>query len=243
MTSKRRFSLRPLITAIVIIACAHFVESCGFLCTDANLSPQDLIEDNDYVIVGTLVSVDTLADLGFLQYLSSEERAYIIEYTFEPMEIFKGDTGTSLIYFWCCISIRLMDGYYNAPECDSAIQLIYGNEILDSDSLIHIYTPNLVWKGDVLVLRDWITGKPPETQWASATGDSTLMARIMESTHLEPILTDRNQKGRVIYGTEEGYYTHYSFCSNDLVYCNHLWSFPKFVDPSSYVKKLRSLSR
>jgi hypothetical protein len=236
-------NMRLLILLIVVPVCMLCCNSCGLLCVDANLSPQALIEGNDYVILGEPISIDTLANLGTLDFLGSEENAFIVEYTFEPQEIFKGDKSTNYIYLWYCVTVRLKDDYTNAPECDTSRVLIYGNDICSWDSVIYLYTPNLVWAGKIPVLREWLNGIPPDSKWSAAKGDSTLMARIVGATHLEPILAQRNQTGQVIYATEEGYYTHDSFCRDDLVYCDWSWGFPQFTSQAGYVKRLRSLSR
>ncbi len=217
--------------------------SCNLICVEANLSPEALVDSNDYVILGEPVSVDTLADLGMLERLDREMVAYIIEYAYKPREVFKAAKQIDYIYLWWCVTIRLKDGYYNAPKIDS-LELIYGNDILTWDSVIYLYMPNLVWAGEIPILRDWVNGNPPKSRWASASGDSTLIARIMAATHLEPLLAERNRKGQVIYATEKGYYTHDSFHDDDLMYCDCMWCPPRlFISRSDYVGKLRSLAQ
>lgn len=228
---------------LILLVSMFICNSCVWICGDTHLSPKQLLEGNDYVLLGEPYSVDTLVNLGPLEYLGDKEHAYIVEYTYKPREILKGDKSVKYIYLWWCVTIRLKDGYNNAPEADS-LELIYGDDIRSPDSVIFIYTPNLVSASRIRDLRDWVRGSPPESKWAAATGDSILVARIMASTQLASILEERNRTGQVIYGTEKGYFTNWSFHYNELLYCDCISCPPHFfVSRSDFVESLRSLSR
>jgi len=237
------FGIVRSIMLLFVLLSMLICNSCVWICGDTHLSPKQLLDENDYVLLGEPVSVDTLIELGPLEYLGHEKVAYIVEYTYKPREIFKGDKDVKYVYLWWCVTVRLKDGYNNAPKTDS-LELIYGNAVRSWDSVIYIYTPNVAWIGVIPILRDWVNGNPPEDEWGTAVGDSTLMARIMASTQLAPILADRNRTGRVIYGTEDEYFTHNSFHYNEMLYCDGIWGPPHFlVNRFDYVKSLRSLSR
>lgn len=150
-----------------IYLCALFFSVLTFSCFNEcgdifSRSPEQLISENDFVLLGRFVSMDTLANLGEFNYLDSESNFFIMEYQFRTEMPLKGATKNSTIFLWNCEQVRKKDNYTTITKLtDSETCLVYGREIAQSDSLMNVMTPFALVEQLKLLLAD----KEPTFDW------------------------------------------------------------------------------
>ncbi len=135
-----------VIIVVIVVASFAGLYGCGFLrCFDSDALPPDiLLDESEYVFIGDLMSVDTLMHLGRFSYLGSEEEFYIIEYSFAPIDLIKGDKHATNIKFWYLTSIRLNSNYDYIDDFKAqknTEELVYGNRMRSHDDILGIMDP------------------------------------------------------------------------------------------------------
>jgi hypothetical protein len=182
-----------------------------------SVSPEELLRKNDYVLFGNFIAMDTLADLGSLNYLDSESKFMIVEYTFQSKSKFKGEEKPK-VYLWTCEHVRLKDNYSTIDileKYESA--LVYGKKITQFHDVVNVMTP-ITFIDD---LKSLLEGKRPsriETGWNTMHGDSIIASRILNTDKLKSTLDQRNLNGQVIFGTDQYLATFVQFRQGSLCY-------------------------
>lgn len=204
-----------VITFIVIIISFNF-SSCSIECGDVfDRSPKQLLNENDYVLLGNFLNIDTLTTLGKVNYLDSESKFFIIEYSFQPNKYFKNIKDIPKIYLWNCERVDKNDKYSTIAKLKrSDIQLIYGNEINQFQEIINVMS-SMTSVGDV---KDLIENNSPPIPWNTMRADSIIAEKIKHTNSLASLLKDRNSNGQVIYGTDLYLSTFDSFRYGKLCY-------------------------
>jgi hypothetical protein len=108
-----------------------------------SFSPDELMQKNEYVFLGSYLGMDTLAYLGSLEYPWSESNFFVIEYKFSPRNKFKyAENEQSNIYVWCCELAEKKSTYKTFLELErDELLLVYGNKITHSQDIIKVMTP------------------------------------------------------------------------------------------------------
>ncbi len=240
--SKNTFTMAYSLLLLSIIVLLLCISSCILLdCGDFySLSPEELLKTNDYVLLGDFVLIDTLANLGALNYLGSESKFTIVEYTFQPTINFKGEKQHK-IYLWNCEREEIKDNYSTVEILDkSETYLVYGKKISQFYDVINVMTP-ITFIEDLKSLLEG--GKPSrdEAGWNTMHADSVIASRMLRNDQLKSILDQRNLNGQVIFGTDQHLATFVQFRQGSLCYYDTADK-ARNVNREEYIEKLRSLS-
>ncbi len=187
---------------ILILLCilCPIIYLCTTECGDIiDRSPKQLIDENDYVLLGELVAIDTLFYIGNVEYLGSESDFFIMEYSFTIKESLKSLKKIPNIYLWNCERIRKKDKYSTIAKLKkSDTQLIYGKEINKTEELINVMTSI----APVDEVKKLINDESSSFIWNSMKADSTIAQKIMQADSLNSLINDRTKTGQIIYGTD-----------------------------------------
>ena len=188
------FNLFLIFSVYILVSCG------GIICGDLfDRSPEQLISENEYIVIGEFQSVDTIADLGSISYLGSKSKFLILEYAFTINTHLKNAKNINNLFFWNCEREDLTSGYKTFIKFSkNELQLIYGNEIQSSKDLINIMTPLT----DVDELKKMMNNINTSYNWNTQRSDSIIAKRILESNSIKNIFLSRMKKGKVLHGTD-----------------------------------------
>ncbi|MCK4371995.1 MAG: hypothetical protein KAW61_02560 [candidate division Zixibacteria bacterium] len=242
--SNRVFSLALLFgITVTLTLCVHLISGCAFLCSTAGEEhPAVLLAENDLVFLGELVSVDTLVFVGITEDILGRDSVHIVEYTYSPVEIFKGGDEVSEVNLWYCVRDAIGSDYSTAPKIsDSIPELVYGKELRKwSDAINLIYAEGTASWAEVDSLAK---GYVIQDGWKTYPSDSAIVAWLNDTDRLKSILQDRLDRSVVIYCTEKHYSTHDMHVWRGILsICDWRYVFAHEVTSEDYADWLRDLT-
>lgn len=192
---------RHAVSTLIILALPCLFTSCtGDVCGDIwNHSPAQLLAQNEFVLFARLDSVDTLIDLGTMEYLGTPSDFAILSYRFSPVEVLKAPGDASSMSLWNCE--RSKPTFTTMlPFNTGDTVLLYGRELLANDSLLLVMEP-MAPVSDLLRV---LLGKAPKVDWNDRDADSAIGVAIDTSDMLANCLTmERGAGGVVLYCPEQ----------------------------------------
>lgn len=238
MKNESRIGLRIIIVLLMMLS-----GCCSLVGSDISaLSPGDLLNNNETVILGTLTSVDTLVSFGTISSDLSPRKVYIVEYTFRPVKHLKGNDIGEAVRLWYCVQVREKDSYDDGIRFrESVSNLVFGNRISDTNEIIKLYMPSVIGSFESLVNR--LSGLEVSGGSSPILLDSIIGDRIYHSNILRNLLSQRSESGQVIYLSKVGLSTlqsyHYDIISN----CNNLGLWVTTFSSKEYIVELEKESR
>lgn len=237
---KGEFRIKFLIIIVILMMLSG---CCSFVGSDINaLSPGDLLNNNETVILGTLTSVDTLVSFGTISSDLPPMKVYIVEYTFRPVKHLKGKDIGETVHLWYCVQVREKDSYDNGIRFrESESNLVFGNRIRDTSEITKLYMPSVTGSYESLV--NMLSGSEVSGGSSPILIDSIIGDRIYHSNILRNLLSKRSESGQVIYLSKVGLSTlrsyHYDIISN----CNNLGLWVTTFSSKEYIVELEKESR
>ena len=215
-----------------------FLCIAGCVCDLTVFTPKQLITDNEVVMLGQFVSLDTLATAGDILSDLGPETIYIVEYTFEPIEIFKGEKRSDQIHLWYCLIVDEDSDYDNGIDIEtSEIALVYGNQLLDTNNILDLFTPTMA--GSLDSLKNMLSGAKLSGVRGFNQRDSLVGEKIIRLDTLKSLLLERIANSQVIYGTDPYLFTLDSYLRGIISYCDYNGFFSTTMSSDEYIKKLR----
>lgn len=229
--------------AVSITLCTYLLSGCAFLCSaPGDMHPAALLEENDFVLLGKLASVDTLASIGTVVWILDDYEAYIVEYTYYPEDVIKGEADSRPVYLWITVLDEAEGDRSSAPSVsDTSLELVYGNKLRNWADIISVqYTESTA---SLAELRGSSFDSSSPRQWNSWKCDSAIAAWLQTADGLKKELSDRLKTGSVIYGTDAQYRTHDSYVRyGSLDICDWRYFFEYNVTSAQYVEWLKDLA-
>ncbi|MCK5127326.1 MAG: hypothetical protein KAR42_13810 [candidate division Zixibacteria bacterium] len=178
-------------------------------------SPEDLLNNNEYVFIGYLTNVDTLQVLGKIDYKLHPVDLYFLEYQYEVIEPIKGVQKSDTIHLWCSLllNIDISISHHWISGDKQKLHLIYGNKISITDDL---YNTNIVYSRKLTRIQKEIIQSGEQQGWVEDY--TTLYSLTVENDYLVKEFRNRSLNQLLIYGTETTYSTHRAFNEGKLAY-------------------------
>ncbi|MCI0616064.1 hypothetical protein L0244_24025 [bacterium] len=232
---------RKLIIASSIIS-LYCLSSCFFDCEGlSSFAPGELLQVNNYVLLGDFVSKSTLISIGTVNYLGSDKNFSIVEYVFQPKSFFKGDENFKNVYLWSCEMYGSEDHSIILVLDRFSEYLIYGNAVQHPEDLINVMKSSTSYFDE---LKEWLFKNRKNISdplWKNTMqADSIIASRVIRNDSLTLILKDRNSKGLVLYGTDLALGTLNEYKIGALCYYENGKS--RTVSRESYLRKLESIA-
>lgn len=228
------------ISVFVFSACDLYLDCDEY----TSRSPESLLKENDYVMLGDFVGLNILNHLGIVEYLATDSEFMIVEYQFRPKKIYKTKNGRSpeIFFLWIPEHIDQSNNYSSIMELKKLQSyLIYGNMLKpNKDELINLIRPLTHYENLIELLQ----GKkiPYHERWNSVQADSLIALRIMELDTLNIILDQRNLQGTVLYGTDRGLQTFSSYKYGALCFYDEKAKKYREVKSIEYLKSLEEIN-
>ena len=221
------------------------VAGCRFMpfCIDCDsYSPEDLLELHQYVLIGRVESIDTIAYLGRVAYFGEEEDYLVLQYVLSPKEVFKGKEGEAYVKLWYAAGHRVRDGRWFAPDMKLGdLSLVYGNEIQNGETRIDLLEPTIYSSVESIraLMAGDTTGRPNDN---SREADSALALLVLQSGQLQSALEDRESVCPVIHATDQSMHTSWEYSREHIAYCDRDLQIGFMVTSEEYLEKLRDLA-
>ncbi len=239
-------SVAVLLTLVLtVILAGRYLKELALSPMTTAFSPQRLLGESDVVMIAECQGCDTVADLGIVKYWGEEFYYTVVVYKYTPVETLEAPEVCSTVYLWSLARRNLAYGQtdsfvFNWPNSKV---LIYGRSLSRNDHPERISLTNLYVTEDG---RDrWKTGGDRVDTFSLFYGDSVVVSRILSSELTMNALDSINtQSGACsIFGTDDKYYTHASYCLGKLTFYRSEGSyFVKSLTSQEYLDRLRSLS-
>lgn len=228
----RQSIFKMLIRCFIMLVLALQSSCCGDIFSD---SPHDLLEKNEHVFLGKLVSQQSILKLGTVNYYDNRIDFAIFEYRYIPLMTFKG-ANSDTIDMWVCHKIGPVDrqNLLHVEVGDSV--LVYGKEVRKKEDLV--WTMRAMTRvQDILTLFE--TGRIERFPWHSLDTDTTLASRIMANVSLSDQLEQRILCGKVLHPTDLYMWTTKEFLRDQMCFQRYpQWD--AIVDKKEYLFKLSS---
>ncbi|MCP4542363.1 MAG: hypothetical protein GY832_35015 [Chloroflexi bacterium] len=208
-----------LILCGLLVALTTLVVSCtGDVCGDIwDRSPAQLLQENQCVMLAQFDGIDTLIELGTLDYLGAESDFVLVSYSFSLVQPLRSPDENSW-HLWNCE--RSKATYTTILGFDPGdTVLVYGSRVETSDDLFLVLSP-MAPQGD---LGRILQGKSPQLDWNTRAVDSTLAVAIGQSDALKELLAVIQLRGEIVlYCPEEFCLTMKDFHKGRLCYYDSL---------------------
>lgn len=188
---------------------------CGDIWSD---SPQELLEKNDHVFLGRLVSQQIIQDLGTVDYFDIPTKFVVFEYRYVPIIAFKGATADT-INMWACHRIAPIEEQNLLSVTVGDSVLVYGNEIKERKDLIRVMN-SMVYIDSLIIFLE--TGGGWYEIRNTIDADTTLVSRIRASDSLVKTLQFRRLTGIVLEPNDLYMWTTKEFIYNKICYHGNL---------------------
>jgi len=245
MQSVRPFqpgSVRGGVVAVLSFGIVLMLAGCRFVpfCLDADsYSPEYMIEHHQYVFIGCVESIDTVAYLGRVAYFSAENDVFVLQYLLSPKELFKNQGGSACAKLWYVARSRLRDGMRSGPRINLGDTiLVYGNEIHGGARVLELLEPTIYSSVESItgLLAGDTTASPNDN---SREADSTLACLVLRSTELQAALDHRESTCPIIHTTDQSMHTSREYSREHIAYCDRKLSIGFLVTSDEYLEELR----
>ena len=214
---------RSLILFVFVLLC---LASCNdeyvVDCYNAfDLPPAEMLEQNEYVFVGTVETVNTIASLGEVDVVGLTIAYYLTEYAICPLQTVQSPTKDSIIFFWYITGVNHSGRHWRSglPVAGLSFELIAGNRINAPDDNIKVLSTEV--SDSISVFLDVSAGvRSSEDLSIISDGNLILAQRLKANEYLSGRLRECQASGPVIHGTEFSCQTMESFRDTWIYYCD-----------------------
>lgn len=227
-----------VLSGLIIILGILAISCTGDVCGDIwDRSPAQLIQENQYVGLARVDGIDTLVELGTLDYLGSESDFVLVSYSFSSVHTMRSPDDITLWHLWNCE--RGTSSYSTDLGLDAGdTVLVYGNQVKTADDLFLLLSP-IAPQDD---LERILSGESPQLDWNTRAVDSTLAVTISQSDSLKELVAEVQLRGEVVlYCPEEFCLTMKDYRKGRLCYYDSL-SVGHQVPSSEYLNELSDLA-
>lgn len=221
----------------LVFKCSLFLDCEGA----EGMSPKELFEKSDYVLLGKIVAADTLLRLDDINYLGSSASFFVMEYTFQPERTYKNKMPIRQIHLWSCDHTNNMSGYSEVLDLDTLTSyLVYGNQIEHKDQIINVMRRVPTFE-KLKKLLESVRPSLEGLRWPTMLADSAIASRIVADGSLLARLENRISKDEVISYSIDGFNT---FLKHNLYngVCYYENGKRHDVSPETYLKRLNSIA-
>jgi len=222
----------------LVIACVVCLWGCSSKpdidCYNAfDKTPKKLLAENEYVVLGDFVAVDTLVELEKLEELSNGVEYFLLQYAIRPSRTLKSPSEDSLVLLWYISSWsqKHMHDSGLRPKTGSK-DLIYGKAIKSPEEV-----------GNCVLTRvpeDDRSSFPETVHYLNSTG-AALARRIRNLGALSDRLRESRERGPVLWATDYLYRTHDSYHYGVLACCDSTSLEARWYTSEEYLEELESL--
>lgn len=207
-------------------------------------SPQALLDNNEYVVEGIRITLDTLASLGHFheEYNKYGAEYYLLEYGFWCNRAYKADPANmpdTVMFVWYIGMISDIGWRSGLSAIDNTIELVYGNAMTSSEDFPNLLRTQV--SGSFDDFRAQLDKKPePNSGWYT---EKTILQRLLVDSSLGERLADSRRYGPVLYGTDWFYNTNERFHEGTVPFQDEPNGPYRTMTSYEYLEELDSLAR
>ncbi len=234
-------SMVSLVLGLVLLAVS--CQQGGFTGVPCE-SPRTLLEDNEYVVQGIRITLDTLASLGAFhkEHHRYGVEYFLLEYGFWCNRIYRADPEDrpdTVVFVWFIGTISDIGWRYGLPAADNTIELVYGNGMYSSEDFPNLLRTEVMGSFDDFLTQLDREPKPNgEFYW-----ESTIVRRLLADSSLSRRLENSRQYGPVLYGTDMSYNTNERFHEGSMPFREGPKGVYRILNSVDYLDELDSLAR
>lgn len=205
-----------LLTVLSIQGCNRDAIHCQHA---FDLSPAELLHQNDYVATATLLSVDTVAYFGDRQGTTADMGEYLVERIFRTDERIKVPSEDTVLFVWYLAAVNRSTRYSGSIFCNvGSSGLIYGRRFESPDDILRVVTTRI--NGTFEAFLDSLSRGLWDRENPRLFDDGFVLAdSIMHNESLKERLRASMTRGPVLYATDPWCGTAQSFGKGVLHYC------------------------